>query len=280
MECPVSLPFFYIHFMMKTVVITGSSKGFGLEMGREFLNQGYHVAFSGSNEQHLNRAISSITFEEEKVASVLCDVRNRGDLQNLWDVIFKKWGRIDLWINNAGVAQKAEKIWHSSTADIKNIFDINLLGAFYGTQVAVNGMLNQGFGKVYNTVGFGSTGMIRTGLNLYGTSKHAVAHFTKAFANELKGTGIIVGTLQPGMMVTDFVNASKGSIYNKSEVQNIYNILGDLPDVPAKYLVKKMIDNNTNGKLLTWLSSAKVIFRFLKHLFVKRDLFKSDAHQK
>ena len=82
------------------------------------------------------------------------------------------------------------------------------------------------------------------------------------------------------MMVTDFVNAADGSIYNKSEVQNIYNILGDLPDVPAKYLVKKMIDNNTNGKLLTWLSNTKVIFRFIKHLFVKRDLFNTDAHQK
>ena len=78
---------------MKTVVITGSSKGFGLEMGKEFLNQGYHVAFSGSNEQNLNNAIRSITFDGEKVASMLCDVRNRGDLQNLWDVIFKKMGK-------------------------------------------------------------------------------------------------------------------------------------------------------------------------------------------
>jgi len=265
---------------MKTVVITGSSKGFGFEMGKEFLRQGYKVAFSSNNEENLRKAMDSLPEDKENVITVLCDIKSPDDLKNLWDVVFKKWGGIDIWINNAGIAQKADKIWESSVEEVKTIFDTNLSGTFYGTQVAVNGMIKQGFGKIYNTVGFGSSGMTRAGLNLYGTSKRAIAHFSKAFANELKGMGIIVGTLQPGMMVTDFVEASSGSIYNKSEVQKIYNILGDYPDVPAKFLVKRMIRNNVNGKQLSRQSNARIVFRFVKYFFVKRDLFKTDAPQK
>ena len=265
---------------MKTVVITGSSKGFGFEVGKEFLRQGYKVAFSSNNEENLRKAMDSLPEDKENVITVLCDIKSPDDLKNLWDVVFKKWGGIDIWINNAGIAQKADKIWESSVEEVKTIFDTNLSGTFYGTQVAVNGMIKQGFGKIYNTVGFGSSGMTRAGLNLYGTSKRAIAHFSKAFANELNGTGIIVGTLQPGMMVTDFVEASSGSIYNKSEVQKIYNILGDYPDVPAKFLVKRMIRNNVNGKQLSRQSNARIVFRFVKYFFVKRDLFKTDAPQK
>jgi len=259
---------------MSTVVITGSSKGFGFEMGKEFLNRGFNVVLSGSSEQNLAKALASLKGIATNVITVLCDVRNHEDLKNLWEKACKEYGRIDIWINNAGIAQKTNKLWESSVDEVKNVFDTNLLGTFYGTQVAVNGMLQQGSGKVYNTVGFGSTGMTRTGLNIYGTSKHAIAHFSKAFANELKGTGIIVGTLQPGMMVTDFVNASIGNTYDNAAVKKIYNILGDLPDVPAKYLVKKMISNHKNGKLLSWQSNGKIAWRFLKSIFVKRDLFK------
>jgi NAD(P)-dependent dehydrogenase (short-subunit alcohol dehydrogenase family) len=258
---------------MRTVVITGSSKGFGLEMGKEFLNQGFNVVLSGDNEQNLARAFGSLRGNPDKVITAFCDVRNPEDLRNLWEKAYETWGTVDIWINNAGIAQKANKLWESSVEEVKNVFDTNLMGAFYGTQVAVNGMLKQGFGKVYNTVGFGSTGMTRTGLNIYGTSKHAIAHFSKAFANELKGTDIIVGTLQPGMMVTDFVKASVGNTYDNAAVQKIYNVLGDLPDVPAKYLVKRMISNHKNGKLLSWQSNGKIAYRFLKSIFVKRNLF-------
>jgi len=265
---------------MKAVVITGSSKGFGFEMGKEFLCHGYNVAFSSDNEQNLRKAIDSLVTNKEKITTVLCDVKSSHDLKNLWDVVFKKWGRIDIWINNAGIAQKAEKLWESSEEDVEAVFNTNLIGTFYATQMAARGMIKQGFGKIYNTVGFGSTGMTRAGLNLYGTSKYAIAYFSKAFANELRGTSIILGTLQPGMMVTDFVKASSGSIYNKSEVQKIYNILGGFPSVPAKFLVKQMINNNVNGKRLSWQSNAKIFFRFLKYIFVKRDLFNANTPRK
>jgi len=259
--------------MVATVVITGSSKGFGLELAKEFLRIGYCVAVSGNNQVNLNAAIKVLPVDEAKLIAVRCDVTIPEDLQTLWDKAVEKWGQVDIWINNAGVSQKANKLWETATEEATNLINTNVMGVLYGTRVAVKGMLQQGFGKVYNTVGFGSTGMIRKGLNLYGTSKLAIAHLSKAFAAELKGSGVIVGTLQPGMMVTDFVKNSEGSSYTIADVHRIYNILGDTPDVPAGRLVKRMINNKKNGACLSVLSTPKILYRFLRSLFIRRDLF-------
>jgi short-subunit dehydrogenase len=258
---------------MATAVITGSSKGFGLELAKEFLRRGYCVVLSGNKQENLDKAVHKLSQYAANILAVQCDVRKAEELKELWNKAVEKWGQVDIWINNAGVGQKANKLWESSVDEARNVFDTNMMGTLYGTQIAVKGMLQQGFGKVYNTVGFGSTGMIRKGLNLYGTSKLAIAHLSKAFAVELKGSGVIVGTLQPGMMVTDFVKDTEGSSYDTADVHWIYNILGDMPDIPAKKLVKRMIDNKKNGALLTMLSTTKIGYRFLRSIFVKRDLF-------
>ena len=93
----------------------------------------------------------------------------------------------------------------------------------------------------YNIFGFRSTCIALISLNVYGTLKQAIAHFSKAFVNELKGTGVIMSMLQPGIMSPISKKASIPDTYNNAEDQKIYNILGNLPDVTAKYLVKKMI---------------------------------------
>ena len=91
---------------MATVVITGSSKGFGLEMGKEFLNQDFNVVLSGNNEQNLVKALGSVKENAEKVITVVCDVRNPDKLINLWEIANEKWGKIDIWINNAGTEMR------------------------------------------------------------------------------------------------------------------------------------------------------------------------------
>ena len=262
---------------MKTVVITGSSKGLGYEMAKEFLGKGFNVMISGANPKNIELCQSKLAGFGDQVGFTLCDVRNPFELEKLWNLAISKWEKIDIWINNAGIGQKGLKIWETSNEEADNIFKTNISGTYYGTKIAVNGMLKQGYGKIYNTVGFGSSGMTRAGLDIYGTSKRAIAYLSKAFAHELKGKGIIVGTLQPGMMVTDFVKDNEGSAYDQAAVHKIYNILGDLPDKPAKYLVAKMISNRSNGILISYQSNLKVMFRFIISIFIKRDLFRSES---
>ena len=80
---------------------------------------------------------------------------------------------------NSGLRQEA----------INKIVGLNLIGLMYGCRVAINGMLAQGYGFVYNMYGFGSTGMLRTGMSIYGSTKRAVNYFTETMVKELATAG-------------------------------------------------------------------------------------------
>ncbi len=259
---------------MKSVVITGSSRGLGFEMAKCFLENGYNVTLSGSNSKNIEQAVVLLKNYSQKIFVVLCDVKKTEDLQSLWTRSFEKWGRIDIWINNAGVNQPDKKLIDILPAELENVFRVNFLGTVYGTQIALQGMIKQGFGQVYNMEGFGSNGSVMVGLDAYGTTKRSISHVTKAFSNEVKGTNIQVGLLSPGMMVTDFIKNSEARKNKDRQTERIFNMLGNKPEVSARFLVKRMIPNKRNGARFRWLTGPKVMFRFVKWIFIKQDLFK------
>ena len=115
------------------------------------------------------------------------------------------------------------------------------------------------------------------GLSVYGTSKRALTYFLKALANEVKEKNlpIQVGRLAPGIMITDFICHSMGTeeFTLPEKTKKVYNILGDYPDVIAKFLVERMIVNKKNDVKINWLTNAKASFRFMTSGFNKRDFF-------
>lgn len=260
---------------MKNVVITGSSRGLGFEMAVYFLQSGNNVTISGSNPSNLNKASEDLKKYGDKVLAVLADVRKHEQLANLWQKSYDRWGKIDIWINNAGISQGGKSLWELSADKTQDIIQTNLLGIIYGSQIAVQGMLQQNSGQIYNMEGFGSTDMIRKGLNLYGTSKRALTYFTKALADEAKGSNIQIGALSPGMMVTEFITGPLGEkqLRIDDNTRRIFNILGDKPQTVARFLVKSILTNNKNGSHIIWLTRSKLIYRFIRSPFIKRDLF-------
>ncbi|HWP97637.1 MAG TPA: SDR family oxidoreductase [Syntrophomonadaceae bacterium] len=261
---------------MKSVVITGSSRGLGFALAKSFLEHGCSVTISGKNLDNLVRAQEKLNFVSRTVQAVLCDVRSWPDVSRLWHEAQDHWGRVDIWINNAGINQPDLYLWELSTVDTNNLLQTNLSGLIYGSQVAMQGMMSQQGGQIYNVEGFGNNGMMRTGLNLYGTSKRAVSHFTRALAREAAGTGVQVGLLSPGMMVTDFITGPIGESQVRkisAHTKSIFNILGDHPDEVGRFLVSRILRNRKNGVQLVWLTRSKAIFRLVKSTLVKRDLF-------
>lgn len=134
-------------------------------------------------------------------------------------------------------------------------------------------------GAIYNIEGYGSNDATMLGLSIYGTSKRAITYFTEALAHESeeKNTGVIVGKLSPGIMITDFiVNAlgDKEKINLSDKTKKVYNILGDYPDVVAKFLVSGILKNTKNGAKIEWLTNRKAAWRFMTSPFNKRDFFK------
>lgn len=265
---------------MKTVVITGSARGLGLELAKNFRGYDYNVVLSDVNEGNLEKSVALLKEREGKgdVIGVKCDVTKLSDVESLASKAKEVFGAIDVWVNNAGVNQPEKYAWELEEREIDFLLSVDLKGTVNGSTVAMRQMKEQGFGAIYNVEGFGSNDAYQPYLVMYGTTKRAVTYFTSALANEVKvaGLNVIVGKLSPGIMITDFLTSSNGKDgANKlsDKVKKVYNILGDYPDVIGAFLVKKMVENTKNDVRIEWLTNGKAALRFMTAGFNKRDFF-------
>jgi NAD(P)-dependent dehydrogenase (short-subunit alcohol dehydrogenase family) len=266
---------------LKTALITGSTRGLGYEMSRRFRLAGWNVVMNGVNKKRLEQAVQSMQdLPGDGSAEGICgNVANGAEVQVMADFALERFGGIDIWINNAGVNQPMKPLWELSESEVDAILDIDLRGAVLGSRLAVQLMEKQeGGGYVYNVEGYGSNDAMMTGLNMYGTSKRAVTHFTQALAKELEehNSKVKAGRLSPGIMITDFTVKALGGSENidlPEKTKRVYNVLGDYPDVVAEFLVRRMLSNTKNNAHIQWLTGTKAALRFMTAGLRKRDYF-------
>lgn len=264
---------------MKTVVITGGTRGLGFEMAKQFRSRGYNVVLCGTRQETVDRALGTL-WElpgEGIVCGRTCDVSKREEVAALADLAEEQCGGMDIWINNAGVNQSHAYFWELSESEVDFLLKTDLKGTVNGTAEAVRRMIRQNGGAVYNVEGMGSNDAFQTFFSLYGTAKRGLTYFTDAAAKEVaeKKYPVIIGKLSPGIMITDFLtsaNGEKGQTVLDEKTKKVYNILGDRPDTIAAFLVEKMEKNKKNGVRIEWLTGAKAAFRFMTSGFIKRDL--------
>lgn len=266
---------------MKTVVITGSARGLGYCMARLFRENDYNVVISDLDDEKLKLSADSLKeiTSSGGVSYKVCDVTKSGDIQSLIDFCDEKYGSIDIFINNAGVNQPSKAIWELDEREINLVFDVDLRGAVIASKLVMEYMSKHGKGAIYNIEGYGSNDAMMLGLSVYGTSKRAITYFTQALAKEAEElkTGILVGRLSPGIMITDFITNALGNkekIALDEKTKKIYNILGDYPEVVADFLVRSMIKNTKNNAHIEWLTNGKAAWRFMTSWINKRDFFK------
>lgn len=261
---------------MKNVVITGSTRGLGLEMAKEFLRSGCNVTISGSKPESFNSAKEHVKEFESKFTYVPCNVRSIADIRNLWLNSAEKWGGVDIWINNAGQNSPHESLWGTPEEYIDAVVDTNIKGVMYGSKIAAENMLKQGRGQIWNMEGLGSNDMIIEKTILYGTSKRALTYFTKGLAKELKDSPVKIGRLSPGMMLTDFITKSPtgevSSVTRDNQFKKVFNILGDKPETVAKFFIPRILNNTKQDAHIVWLTNMKSAKRFMLAPFKKREL--------
>ena len=137
-------------------------------------------------------------------------------------------------------------------------------------------MRAQGTGALYNMEGLGSDGRYVEGLTLYGTTKYALAYLTDSLTKEVRGTPIVVGTLRPGMVVTDLlVGQYRDRPEEWERAKAIFNVLADHVETVAPWLANRVLANDRSGVRIKWLTTPRLIARFLSAPFRKRDLFSS-----
>ncbi len=212
-------------------------------------------------------------FSDEKYLCLKCDVSREDELENLWEKATKTFGKIGIWVNNAGMTNTRASFADLPVSEVRRVIDTNLTGMMLATHLAYNRMNEQGQGAIYNMEGLGSDGRTVPGLILYGTTKRAVRYFTDAFAREVKGGPVTIGAISPGMVMTDMlIDPLKKDPGRQKEMARIYNILAEEPETVAPWLVDRMIENTENGARIAWLTRWKVTKRFLSAPFSRRDI--------
>ncbi len=265
---------------MKTVVITGSTRGIGLGMADAFLSSGCRVVVNGRTPESVHLTCQQLAEKHapHHIHGFAASVSDPLHVEALWRFAVEKLGRVDIWINNAGLSHDTDPFWELPVDEAETVIGVNVLGTIYGAQTAMRGMLQQGHGQIYNMEGFGSGGNVRAGLSLYGTSKAAVRYLTEAMVEETKKTSILVGSLSPGMVTTDLLlDRFKDDPAALQENKRIFNIIADSVDNVAPWLVERILSNEKHGVRINYLSRAKMMGRFLAAPFSKRDLFPEDG---
>ena len=261
---------------MKSVVITGSTRGIGYGLAEQFLARGCQVTINGRSASGVDEKVTTLgeKHNADKVTGQTGDVTKPEDHQAVWDTAVAKFGKVDIWINNAGIGHPMLMVWEIPAKLVNRVVDIDLKGVIFGSQIAIRGMQQQGFGHLYNMEGFGSNGRTRPGISVYGTTKAGLRFLTQSLTAETKDTAVKVSALSPGIVITEFITGQyKDDPQGLEDAKRIFNILGDRVETVTPWLVDKVLSNDKSGARFEWLTSRKITWRFLTARFNKRDLF-------
>lgn len=182
----------------KTVVITGGTAGIGKACAEAFLKEGCGVAVCGRSKNKL--ASFRAEFAGEPVLALRANTARPADMESLAAETHARFGRIDIWINNAGVYPRGY-LMDMPLDQWRRLFAVNLDGVLFGCRAAVPYLRNQG-GVILNAGSF-ATLMPAAGTGGYAISKAAVHHMTRVLAGELAPYGIRVLSYLPGVTDTD-----------------------------------------------------------------------------
>ncbi|MGE7920041.1 SDR family NAD(P)-dependent oxidoreductase [Viridibacillus sp. NPDC093762] len=191
-------------FKEKVVVITGAAGGIGQATARLFAQKGAKLVLVDLNSQGLKNMVSNLNLAEEDYLILPTDVSKEEQVQNYVEKGMEKFGKIDVFFNNAGIGGKTGLLIQQSAHDLDNVLNVNVKGVFYGMKHILKVMVEQKSGSIINTASV--AGLVGTpGLAIYTASKHAVIGLTKAAALENSRNGVRVNAVCPAPVDTDMV---------------------------------------------------------------------------
>ena len=200
-------------FMSSPVVlITGALTGIGRAAAIIFAQQGAHIVVSGRRDKQGQELVAELQGLGAEATFIRTDVRNEDDVRNLVDQTVKRFGRLDIAVNNAGTEGLRGLVTEQTAESYADTFDTNVLGVLLSMKHELRAMLPQGSGSIVNvSSAYGSVGA--AGASVYVASKHAVEGMTKSAALEVAGTGVRVNVVAPGTtdtgMLTRFTNTDE-----------------------------------------------------------------------
>ena len=230
---------------MKIILVTGASRGIGREIAKQLALKGHKVIanYNKSEEQAIE-----LQKENSNIDIFKADVSKREEVKNMVQDIIKRYGKIDVLINNAGI-DKWQLFTDITDEDWNEMISNNLNSVFYTTQEVIQNMLHNKKGCIINISSIGGI----TGASCevaYSVSKAGIDGLTKSLAKELAPSGIRVNSIAPGAIMTDM-----NKNLNKEEIEEINNQipLGKFgkPEDIAKCVNWLIEDEYTTGQVIS-----------------------------
>lgn len=236
----------------KVAVITGSARGIGFEIGKTFAENGAKVVLSDLHQQDVEKSAENLRSSGFDVIGLKADVTKEEDIINLIEQTKNKFGRVDIFINNAGL-QHVSPIEEFPTEKFELMIKIMLTAPFITTKRVLPIMKEQKFGRIINIssinglIGFANKAA-------YNSAKHGVIGLTKVAALECASDGITVNAICPGYADTQLVRGQLEDLARTRQVP-LENVLEEVlyPLVPQK----RLIDVREIAEYAVFLASEK-----------------------
>jgi len=254
----------------KVAVITGGTRGLGFMIAQAFGRAGAAVVIASRSASSVESALQTLGAEGLQASGMVCDVTQLDQVQALGAHAVERFKGLDIWVNNAGVSSPIGPTIHVPSDLVDNLIQINIIGTYHGSLVAMQHFLPQGNGKLINLLGMG-TGKPTPLHNPYSSSKTWVRTFTLTLAKEYKDSGVEVLLFNPGIVETEmtqhlqFITGYQGLIKTYKVVTSLFANPAEVPLKKAIWLASAATDGHTGlqANVLGMGGMLKGVFRYV-----------------
>jgi short-subunit dehydrogenase len=246
----------------KVCVVTGASMGIGEAIAHLFVSEGATVVLSSRDLHRVQDACARIAVPERTYACE-CDVRVEAQLQALLVSTVERYGRVDIWVNNAGFGL-VDSVEQMDLELCRQMFDTNLFAAIRAMQIVIPQMKRQGGGTIINISSVAGSIAVPY-MAAYGATKHALNCITKAARLESRNSGVKIVSVEPGYVSTEFSSRSIRGRDNRGVPASVK--LG-IPPQRVAAAVLKACDGNRREIVVPWRGNVLIaLYRLMPGAF-------------
>ncbi len=226
----------------KVVVVTGSTRGIGRAMAEACADAGATVVVSSRTAAAVDATVQALHDRGAKATGVVCDVAVDADIARLLEHAVGAHGRVDVWVNNAGISLGMRRHVDTTPDEMRRIVDVNLLGTMVASRLLIPYFVGRGGGVLINVSGRGGRGDAASFTAAYAATKAAVMVFTKSLAEEHKADPVSILVFMPGMVDTDFYGESMEVSPDLAGVASNVRVVLDAIGTPITLVGPKLVE--------------------------------------